>query len=149
MNFFTLLKQEHKEAKDTFKTLLDQEKIDRKETEVLCHKLLLHMEMEEKYFYPLMDKAKEEKMNDMAEEAKLEHTEAKKPIKELLSGKLDDVAYKVKLELLHLEITHHADEEEKDVFPKAKGILAADQIKDITEKMITLKEKKQTAAASK
>jgi hemerythrin superfamily protein len=148
MNFFTLLKQEHKEAKDAFKTLLDQKEIDRKETELLCHKLLFHMEMEEKYFYPLMDKAKEEEANDMAEEAKLEHTEAKKPIKELLSGKLDDVAYKVKLELLHLEITHHADEEEKDVFPKAKELLSQDQIKDITEKMVALKEKKQATIAS-
>jgi hypothetical protein len=142
MNFFTLLKQEHKEAKDTFKTLLDQEEIDRAEAEILCNKLLLHMEMEEKYFYPLISKAKEEEALELSEEAQLEHNEAKKPIKELLGGKLDDVAYKVKLELLQLEITHHADEEEKELFPKAKEILSDEQVKDITEKMVALKEKK-------
>lgn len=142
MTFFTLLKEEHKEAKDTFKKLLEQDEIDREETEVLCNKLLLHMEMEEKYFYPLIQKAKDEEALELSEEAQLEHDEAKKPIKELLSGKLEDVEYKVKLELLQLEITHHADEEEKDLFPKAKELLSAEQVKDITEKMVALKEKK-------
>jgi iron-sulfur cluster repair protein YtfE (RIC family) len=142
MNFFTLLKQEHKEAKDTFKALLEAEEIDHKEAELLCNKLLLHMEMEEKYFYPLIQKAKDDKAVELSEEAQLEHTEAKKPIKELLSGKLDNVEFKVKLELLQLEITHHAEEEEKELFPKAKEILSAEQVTDITEKMVALKEKK-------
>src|SRR5690242_7557678 len=123
MNFFTLLKQEHKEAKETFKTLLDADKINRRETELLCDKLLLHMEMEEKFFYPMVEEYKI--TEDMAEEAELEHTEAKKFIRALKNGaELDEVEYKVKLEMLKLGIEHHAEEEEKELFPAAKKALS-------------------------
>jgi hemerythrin-like domain-containing protein len=147
-NFFNLLKEEHKEAKDTFKTLLSQETADRHETQVLCQKLLLHMEMEEKYFYPLMESFKA--TEELSEEAELEHTEAKKFITALQQDKkLDDTEFKVKLEMLQLAIEHHADEEESELFPKAKAKLSEAQVKEITEKMVALKEKKQKAVAAK
>jgi hemerythrin-like domain-containing protein len=141
MNFFTLLKQEHKEAKDTFKKLLKADKIDRKETQTLCYKLLLHMEMEESYFYPEMEKYKVSK--DLSEEANLEHDEAKAFIDALLTSKLDEMAYKVKLEMLQLCIEHHADEEEDELFPVAQKKLSDAQISAITDKMMALKDKKQ------
>lgn len=147
MNFLTLLKQDHKEAKDTFKTLTNQEKIDRAKTEELCQKLLLHMEMEEKYFYPVMEEYKASK--ELSEEAELEHTEAKKFITTLLNGKLDDVEYKVKLEMLQLGIEYHIQEEEGELFPVAKTKLSEAQIKEISDKMIALKEKKLKTVAAK
>ena len=145
MDFFTLLKQEHKEAKDTFKELLAEETVDREQTEILCRKLLLHMEMEEKYFYPEMKAQKQKEAIDLATEALLEHTEARKPIKALIDSKFDDIEYKVKLELLQLEIVHHAEEEEKEFFPLAKELLEKEKIQEITDNMLALKEKKQVA----
>jgi hypothetical protein len=145
MNFFTLLKQEHKEAKETFDTLLNQEEIDRKETEILFQKLLLHMEMEEKCFYPLMENYKA--TEELSEEAELEHTEAKKYIRQILSDKLHDVEYKVKLEMLQLCIEHHAKEEEKELFPIALKKLSEKQIQSITEDMMALKQSKQEKAS--
>jgi hypothetical protein len=145
MNFFTLLKQEHKEAKETFDTLLNQEEIDRKETEILFQKLLLHMEMEEKCFYPLMENYKA--TEELSEEAELEHTEAKKYIRQILSDKLHDVEYKVKLEMLQLCIEHHAKEEEKELFPIARKKLSEKQIQSITEDMMALKQSKQEKAS--
>ena len=147
MNFLTLLKQEHKEAKDTFKTLLNQEKIDHAITEELCHKLLLHMEMEEKYLYPTMEEFKA--TEDLSEEAELEHTEAKKFITALLNGKLDEMEYKVKLEMLQLGVEHHIEEEENKLFPIAKTKLSDAQVKEISEQMIALKEKKSKTVAVK
>jgi hemerythrin-like domain-containing protein len=144
MNFFTLLKQEHDEAKETFKTLLGGEEIDRDETEVLCQKLLLHMEMEEKYFYPLMEQYKS--TEELSEEAELEHTEAKKFIRSLQNNKLDETEFKVKLEILQLAIEHHIEEEESEIFPKAKQKLDKDQVQEITEQMVALKEKKAVSA---
>lgn len=139
MNFFTLLKDEHKEAKDTFQKLLKQDTIDQKETALLCEKLLLHMEMEEKYFYPKVKKIQE--TEELTMEAKLEHDEAKVQIQALQKGDLDEVERKVKLEMLQLGIMHHVDEEESELFPLAKSHLSDEEVRDISEKMLALKEK--------
>ena len=61
MNFFNLLKSEHKEVKTKLEELVNSEEIDREECEIVCQKLLLHMEMEEKYFYPVMEDFEETK----------------------------------------------------------------------------------------
>lgn len=146
MNFFTLLKQDHKEAKGLFKELLKADVVDREKTELLCHKLQLHMEMEEKCFYPIMDKVSS--TADLAEEAELEHAEAKKHLRALLKGNaLDDVEYKVKLEMLRLGIEHHVQEEETEFFPQAEKALSKEQVQEITEKMLALKERKAAAVA--
>jgi hemerythrin-like domain-containing protein len=146
MNFFNLLKAEHKEAKSEFKALLKLDEPDSERTGVLCQKLLLHMEMEEKYFYPEMEQYKS--TEELSEEAQLEHAEAKKIIKSLLNNKLDDVEYKVKLEMLQLAIEHHIEEEEKELFPLAEKKLSAQQVEEISNKMLALKEKKQASITS-
>jgi len=145
MNFFNLLKTEHKDVKNKFEELLSIGKIDRRECETLCHKLQLHMEMEEKYFYPVMEDFEETMA--LAEEAELEQKEAKKFIRALLNGDLDDVEYKVKLEMLQAEIGHHFDEEESQFFPKAQEVLSDEEVESITEKMVALKEKKEAASS--
>jgi hemerythrin-like domain-containing protein len=99
------------------------------------------MEMEEIYFYPLMEKYKA--TGELAEEAELEHNEAKKFIDALLKKTLDEAEYKVKLEMLHMAIEHHIEEEENELFPKAKEKLSKAQIEDITQKMLALKEKRE------
>lgn len=147
MDFFTLLKQDHQEAKDTFQRLLRQTEVKRSEVEALCHQLLLHMEVEEKYFYPVMKKMHDTR--ELAEESVVEHQEAKKGIRDLLSGKLDDIEYKTKLELLQLQIEHHVQEEEGEFFPKAKKLLSEEQIQAITDQMTALKQKDKMASQTR
>ncbi len=138
MNFISLLKDEHKEVKSLFKDLLKKESVEAKACETLCKKLLLHMEMEEKYLYPKVKKIKE--TQELAIEAKLEHQEAKVQINSLLKGNLDEIETKVKLETLQLEIEHHVEEEEKELFPLTEKVLSEKEIQAITEKMLELKE---------
>lgn len=140
MSFFNLLKEEHQEARKVLKTLVQQENIDKKKTEEICQKLLLHMEMEEKYFYPCVKNVQD--TADLEEEAVLEHKEAKRAIKQILGRELDEVAYKVQVEMLQLEIEHHVEEEENELFPKAKKILSKAEVQEITGKMEQLKESK-------
>ncbi|MEB3246202.1 MAG: hemerythrin domain-containing protein [Vampirovibrionales bacterium] len=143
MDFFSLLKQEHQEAKDLFEEILDTEPIDRAKTELLCEKLKLHMEMEETFFYPEIEDLK--KTKEMTQEGELEHDEAKKYMKALLKSDLDDIEYKVKLEMLKLSVVHHVDEEESDLFPEAKKVLSKTQIDRITDEMKAYKSKKSGA----
>ena len=149
MDFIQLLTAEHKEVKELFAKCEKQDPIDRDTVELICEKLKLHMEMEEKFLYPVMEEFK--KSQEMAEEAELEHAEAKKFLRALSgsgSSELDDVEYKVKFEMLKLGVEHHAEEEEKELFPACEKLLKPAQIQEITEQMVALKEKK-TANATK
>jgi hemerythrin superfamily protein len=50
---FSLLKEQHKEAKILFKEALASDPVDREKAKKVCKKLALHMELEEKYLYPV------------------------------------------------------------------------------------------------
>jgi hemerythrin-like domain-containing protein len=144
MDFFTLLKQDHREAKETFQQLFSQPEVEHSKAEALYEALLLHMELEENYFYPVMHDL--EATRDIAEASILEHQEAKKAIRTLQGGTLDDVEYKTELELLQVEVEHHIKAEEGEVFPKAKKLLSEEQIQTITDQMTTLKQNKTSAS---
>lgn len=135
MDLLTLLKSDHAEAKNLFRKILKEDEIDTELVETLCQKLTIHMELEEKLFYPVLSEHKE--TSELAEEAGLEHAEAKKLVRAL-----DNSERKVKCEMLQLTIEHHVDEEEGEIFPKAKKILSRDQLNSIGAEFIKQKEKR-------
>lgn len=141
MDVFKLLKQDHQEAKMTFRALVSKSEVDWMETRLLCNKLLLHMEMEETYFYPFMEHYTESRQ--LTEESKSEHAEAKKIIQELLGGRVDNREYKTRLERLETTIVHHIEKEENQMFPLASRKLSEEQLQDIAEKMLILKQQKE------
>jgi len=145
MNIFTVLKKDHREVQDLFKDILkDEDDLDEDKVETLCQMLTVHMELEEKLFYPELKRHKE--TSDMEEEAELEHAEAKTLVRALKKGGLDNTEMKVKIEMLQLAINHHIEEEEKEVFPEAKEIISDDKISSIAEKFTAEKEKRMARA---
>jgi iron-sulfur cluster repair protein YtfE (RIC family) len=147
MTLFTLLKQDHDKVKREFKALMQQDEIDVDVLESICNELTIHMQMEEKYLYPVMQK--EESAKEITEEAILEHQEAKKLVDEILDGDLDTTELKVKAEMLQLAIEHHVKEEEDELFAEIKDSLSEDRIDEIAQQMITFKEKAQKTSVRK
>jgi|SRR6478609_7226761 len=139
--FISLLKEQHKEAKKLFDEALASDPVDREKAKLVCKKLSLHMELEEKYLYPVTEKL--EDTQEDAKEAELEHAEAKKAIKDIIADKLDDTELKVKLELLSMEIEHHVKEEENEFFPKIRKDIPKEQQEEIKAQMLALMEKKE------
>lgn len=140
MNIFTLLKADHAEAKATFEKLRKMKKIDEEELFLLGSKLMIHMELEEELFYPVLEDYDE--TAELAEESYVEHDEAKKIIREIKKGKLDNIELKTKCELLQVIITHHIDEEEGELFPKAKKVLSGEKVEAIGAAFEKQKEKR-------
>jgi len=56
----------------------------------------------------------------MVDEAVVEHASAKDLIKQLQEMQPDDDLYDAKVKVLGEQIDHHVQEEEKEMFPKAK-----------------------------
>lgn len=137
MDLFQLLKDDHKKAKQQLESILSKEEIDKKAVQAVCSELLIHMEMEETYLYPVTLKKGEDK--EITEEAIEEHKEAKKVIEELLSGRLKETKLKVKVEILQLEIEHHVEEEETELFEQIRNALSQSEIEEIGKKMQALK----------
>ncbi|MBK8191046.1 MAG: hemerythrin domain-containing protein [Vampirovibrionales bacterium] len=148
MDAFKLLKTDHDQTKEKFKVLLEQDPIDRKAVKDLCKGWKLHMEAEEKFVYPPLKKIKS--TEDKSEEGELEHDEAQTYMDALTDDDdMEEMAYKVKLEMLHLAVEHHIEEEEQDLFPLARKALSKEQIEEMTKKVEPLLEKSLKLSAVK
>lgn len=86
--------------------------------EVACAELTIHTQVEEELFYPTLRDA----INDMdlLDEAEVEHASAKHLITELAAMEPEDDLYDAKFSVLGEYVKHHIQEEEKQIFPKAK-----------------------------
>lgn len=116
-----LLTQDHRKAQALFReyerikdTGTPEQKFDI--AKKVCGDLLIHMEVEEAYFYA----AAREKLgdDDLLKDAATEHKEAKRLIRHL--GEIDPThpAFDSKMADLAQRIDHHVDEEERVMFPK-------------------------------
>jgi hemerythrin-like domain-containing protein len=122
-NAIELLMEDHKKVKKLFKEfekLGKQEDIDGK-VEIanqICEELTLHTTVEEEIFYPAARAAIGDE--ELVNEAIVEHASAKDLIAQIREMSGDDEMYDAKVKVLCEYINHHVEEEEKEMFPKAK-----------------------------
>jgi len=84
----------------------------------ICDALTVHAQIEEELFYPAVRAAIEDE--DLMDEALVEHAGAKELIAQLQQMDPDDELYDAKVTVLGEQINHHVEEEEGEMFPKAK-----------------------------
>ncbi|HZX94017.1 MAG TPA: hemerythrin domain-containing protein [Myxococcales bacterium] len=129
MDAIELLKTQHQEVKTLFKKI---EKADEGEKEDLFDQiadaLAVHAAIEEKHFYPATRNARTE---ELLQEAVEEHLSVKRLIADLLELSPSDPQFDAKISVLQEQVEHHVGEEEGDLFPKVKKILAADELEDL------------------
>ena len=116
-----MLAEDHKKVQKMFK---DFEKIQNDDqakqqlVEKCCADLTIHARLEEELFYPALRDAI--KQVDLINEAQVEHATAKQLIAELSAMQPDEELYDAKFTVLGEYVRHHIEEEEKEIFPKAK-----------------------------
>lgn len=135
-----MLKAQHKTARDLLKSLAkttDRGVKTRKELLAkIQRELSQHMLIEEEIFYPAFKTAVETKKDKlMYYEAQEEHKAAKKVLKDIVHTDPGSVAFggaaKVLLEL----IEHHIEEEEQEMFPKAREVFSKQELVELAERM--------------
>jgi hemerythrin-like domain-containing protein len=133
MTFIEILKKDHEEVKQLFNQIeaggANKEKIFSQ----IHEELKVHMDAEEKFLYPAMEKHSEAKEKVL--EAYEEHHVAKTAINEIVKVSPSNERWKAKVSVLKELIDHHVEEEEKELFKMAKKLLDANEVKDITEKI--------------
>ena len=85
----------------------------------ICLELTKHTTAEEEIFYPAV-RAANKQNEDMIDEAVVEHASAKELIAQILAMEPDEPLYDAKIKVLSEQIEHHVEEEESEMFPKAR-----------------------------
>ena len=141
MDAIALLKQDHKAVKALLTELADTtNRAQKTRTELLqkiATEIKAHAMIEEEIFYPAF-KAAGEKADDgkMFFEALEEHRAAGDLVlPDLLKTDVQSDQFGGRAKVLKELIEHHADEEEKEMFPRARELMDKAQLEQLGERM--------------
>jgi hemerythrin superfamily protein len=122
-----LLKQDHREVETLFKEFekLEQDGEEAVEQVIAtaCTELKIHDKIETEVFYPaIREQAGNEEIEDLLNEAEVEHTSVRNLIQTIESMDPADEKRTAHFTVLMEYVKHHVKEEEKEMFPKLKKL---------------------------
>ena len=137
MDALTLLKQDHDTVKSMLRKLdetTERAEVTRTEgLEKLKQELTVHEAIEEEILYPaLIEFAK---TKDITLEAYEEHHVVDTIMAELEQTPVDDETWAAKLTVMKENLEHHIEEEEDDMFKKARQVMDQAELKELGERM--------------
>jgi len=138
-----LLKRQHDEVRALFKqydTSGENAHATRKRLiDEASRQLDVHAELEERIFYPACRELEDEDARKMVGESVEEHLIVKRLIKELRGLDGRDEKFESKAAVLKESVEHHADEEERDLFPAAEREFDDERLNELGAAMERLK----------
>ena len=149
MNAFALLKADHETVAGILKTI--EETTERavkgrdEQFARLKAELDLHALIEEEILYPALEKTEE--THEITLEAYEEHRLVKQLLTELEAEPKDTEEWTAKFTVLKENIEHHVEEEEGEMFKKARKALSEEEIETLGEQLQAAKQQKKAAAA--
>jgi hemerythrin superfamily protein len=118
-----LLTQDHEEVKamfEKYETLSDRSVTSKRKLALeICLALTKHAIAEEEIFYTAVREASGD-VQDLVDEAYVEHASAKDLIAQIIAMDPTEDLYDAKVKVLSEQIEHHVEEEEGEMFPKAR-----------------------------
>jgi hemerythrin superfamily protein len=143
MNCLELLTADHNRVRGLFKRFKDAEEKDDTATmqEVVAkivEELTIHTTIEEEIFYPAI-KSETEEIKDTVDEGLEEHHVAKNLIAELGTVEVGSDEWTAKVKVLIESVEHHADEEEKEMFPPVRSNTANETLESLGERLAARK----------
>lgn len=150
MNAFTLLKADHKKVAGLLEKIDETTERGVKTREELFTQLKseldVHAQIEETIFYPAIEDAKE--THEITLEAYEEHRVVKQLLGELETMDKGDEQWTARFTVLKENIEHHVEEEEGEMFPKAKKVLSEEEADALGTRLEEAKNKEMKAAAA-
>lgn len=120
MDVLELLKQDHRKVADLFQQIEATEVVKKHQQlfQRVKAELEAHMHIEETILYPSFEK--HEELKDITLEAYEEHKQVKTLIREIAALSEGSERFDAKLKVLGENVEHHVEEEETEMFSKAK-----------------------------
>lgn len=135
MDVFTLLKQDHQQVAALMEQVEATEAPAQRQQlfNQIKQALDVHAHIEETIFYPVLKQAAETR--DITLEAYDEHQDIKDLLTQLAGMPPDDEEWTDTFDELKQTIEHHVDEEENEMFVKARDVLSPQQLEDLGTRM--------------
>jgi hemerythrin superfamily protein len=139
MSAIDLLESQHREVEKLFSQIEKAKGSDKKTQlfEQIADKLAIHAAIEEHHFYPAV---KAKRTEDILLESLEEHVAMKRTLADILKIDAEDETFDAKVKVLEEQVEHHVGEEEKDLFPKVKKLLSADELDALEQQMVAEQE---------
>jgi hypothetical protein len=142
MDALRLLKQDHVKVKEMLSELEGTTERAAKTREAvfsqLKDELEVHEAIEEEFLYPALKNHPETR--DLALEAFEEHHVVDEVMGEMLHLPVSDETWTAKFTVMKENLEHHIEEEEQDMFEKARRALGDDELADLGDRMTARKE---------
>ena len=139
---FKFLKDDHAKVMELFEEVEENGSDEENAKELFAQiqkELQVHMEGEEKYFYPILEQHEEAKEEVL--EAFEEHDVVKTMLKGFAKQSPGNDRWMAKIKVLKEIVEHHVKEEEREMFKLARKALDKEQAEDIVDSLEAAKEK--------
>lgn len=150
MDALKMLKDDHDKVKAMLEKLdATTERAEKTRPELLQTlkgELTIHEAIEEEILYPALEEFA--KTKDIALEGYEEHHVVDGIMAELEATAPDDETWGAKLTVMKENLEHHIEEEEGDMFPKARQVMDKDELSALGERMAARKEQLQRDASA-
>jgi hypothetical protein len=139
MDAIEMLIEQHEEVAQLFEKAESAAKPEQKWAlfEQIADKLAVHATIEERHFYPAV---KERRTEDILLESLEEHLAIKRVLADLLALGGPEETFEAKLKVLEETVEHHVEEEQTDLFPKAKKLLDKETRDALAQEMTATQE---------
>lgn len=125
------IKKEHDEFRDLIKRIEEESGNAKKSLfETLKEDVTAHHEAEESVVFPDVKSKSDEEGKDIVREMIEEHSLGSYQMSLLDRTSVDNETWDAKFSVLKEVLTHHMDEEEKELFKQAKKVLSKDELKE-------------------
>ena len=148
MNPFELLEDDHKKVKKILEDLESTTERGVKTRQELFEKLnremKIHEAIEEEILYPSLKQHAEAK--DIVLEGYEEHDVVDRLMGQLAELSVEDESWGAKLKVMKENIEHHIEEEEDEMFSKAREVLDKDALGELGDKLAARKKELEATA---
>jgi len=145
VNAIDMLREDHEKVRELLSQLSSTTNRAAKKRSDLLQKvkkeLLIHTQIEEEIFYPAFRDSQADESKKLFYEAKEEH----RAVDELVLPDVENTEpaseeFAGRIKVLKDMIEHHAEEEEQEIFPKAKKALSKEELEELGERMAERKQ---------
>ncbi len=130
MDAIRLLTEDHRRVKAIFRDYEELSDTAHKRRQQVVERafreLEAHTKIEEEFFYPAVQTKADDEGRELIRESCEEHHVVDVLMSEMKRLEPDNPEYAAKFTVLMENVKHHADEEEKELFPQAKKLLRDD-----------------------
>jgi hemerythrin-like domain-containing protein len=139
-NAIALLEADHEKVRGLLEAMEKSSGARRQKLHAqIAQELKVHTTIEEEIFYPAFREAGKKKDDQvMVYEAVQEHHMVDLALPEAAEGDNNE-DLKGKAKVVKELVEHHADEEEKDMFPRARKLMTREELRDLGERMAARK----------